>query len=1517
MRNFQREGVMVEEKIYVAISKEIEENWSILTWALQNTEGKKLCIIHVQQTTKKIPAANGYMPPNTFVEKEVQYSREKEREEISAVLDECLHIFHKSGVLIEILYFEADSIEKGIVQLVEQHNIEKLVIGAAADKHFSRRMAVRSKKAIYVEENSPPFCHIWFVCNGHLIHTRKAESSPCKITPYDPFAPCWSTTSNDSHSSSMFMFGTESEIDLQADNLPRVAFEGTLGLRKAEKEALRDAICKAENAERLYNQELRLRKAKEAELSKRKEEAEIMKNLWKETSHELHKTRGLKFSLERLIVKSNKSLTELEDKLFSAEQSVQKYKNKHEDLQMERNNAVTEVDKLRKQLCQGPSRSYVPVYFSVFSPSDLEKATQNFAESLKIGEGGYGSIYKGFLRQTQVAVKILKPDSRQGRREFDQEVEVLSKLRHPNLVTLVGACPDSSALVYEYLPGGSLEDRLLCKDNVLPLSWQTRIRIVTELCSALIFLHSSRPGCIIHGDLKPANVLLDDNCVCKLSDFGICRVVLNSRISMYQTTLICNTEPKGTIMYMDPEFLLTGELTPKSDVYSFGIILLRLLTGKSALGIAKEVAKALSERNLGSMLDPSAGNWPFIQAEQLAHLAVRCCDRIRQNRPDLRSEVWKVLEPMKASCQSLSILRLASDNQPPNYFMCPISQEIMEDPHIASDGFTYELEAIRGWLDSGHDSSPMTNMTLANLELTPNHALRSAIQEWLQHNQSGLICKAKVMLEFVGWNSDCNVTSIDFNSQTMSFSKGKEMGEFQTEGVKVEEKLYVAVSKEVNECRSILTWALQNSGGKIVCLIHVHQPAKKVSIPEKEVKSFREQGREEMFAVPYEYLHISRKFGVRVEKLYIESDSIEKGIIQLIEQYNIEKLVIGAAADQHYSWKMTEVRSQKAAYVRDNAPPFCHIWFICSGSLIHTREAINPTAASDVPPSRWSTDSFDSSYSRSGSASVGCVSQSSSMFMKGNESQESSISDHPYDRLEREMIEAEKSRQAAFKESMRLLKAEKDALSDAIFKAKTAERLYNEEIKLRKAVEEELAKEYEAIEVMEEIQLKGSLELRKTNADKFSLEKLFEESNDCREELEEKLLSVEEMLKMYKYEHEELETERDNALKEAENLREQLGHIGPSSSNSHVDVPVELADFSCSDLLKATMDFNESLKIGEVGYGSVYKGYLCDTEVTITILNHRSLTNSPQQFDQEVDVLSKLQHPNLVSLVGTCPEICALVYEQLPEGNLEDRLMCKDNAPSLSWQTRIQIAVDVCSVLIFLHSFWPSYIIHGNLKPSNVLLDANCVCKLSNLGTREIDYFDPKGAFVHMDPEVLDTGEATPESDVYSFGIILLRLLTGKSALRILMTKSGLSKGTISSELDPSAGDWPLLQAEQLARMALRCCDVKQNRPDLGSDVWSALESMKASCQSLSVTPLALNNEAPSYFMCPIFQEVMEDPHIASDGFTYEAEAIRGWFDGGHDNSPMTNVTLTNHNLTPNRALRSAIQEWQLHNRVE
>ncbi|XP_043725724.1 U-box domain-containing protein 33-like [Telopea speciosissima] len=210
---------------------------------------------------------------------------------------------------------------------------------------------------------------------------------------------------------------------------------------------------------------------------------------------------------------------------------------------------------------------------------------------MKIGEGAFGNVYKGSFHQTPVAIKRFHFHNLEGQSssDFQREVEVLSNVRHPNLVTLIGACPEASSLIYEYLPNGSLKDRLTCKDGTPPLSWKTRFRIAKEICSALIFLHSNKSGSVVHGDLKPSNILLDVNFVSKLGDFGIASFIPRDEKSIYTTTLLCIADPKGTIGYIDPEFLTTGELTSKADVYSFGIVVLQLLTGKSAMWLRKKV----------------------------------------------------------------------------------------------------------------------------------------------------------------------------------------------------------------------------------------------------------------------------------------------------------------------------------------------------------------------------------------------------------------------------------------------------------------------------------------------------------------------------------------------------------------------------------------------------------------------------------------------------------------------------------------------------------------------------------------------------------------------------------------------------------------------------------------------------------------------------------------------------------------------------------------------------------------
>ncbi|XP_072993768.1 U-box domain-containing protein 33-like [Typha latifolia] len=361
-----------------------------------------------------------------------------------------------------------------------------------------------------------------------------------------------------------------------------------------------------------------------------------------ETYKELQKEHEQRVHLELQVINLNRTIKDLQEKLSEAHCLLFSLEREQEELQSERDNAVKKADQLRQKLKALEISHRGTDNFSEFSYSELEEATNNFNESLKIGEGGYGSVYKGLLRHRTVAIKLLNPQGMQGKTEFHKEMDVLSKVRHPNLVTLIGACSEAWALVYEFLPNGSLEDRLACKDNTPPLTWQSRFRIAAEICSALIFLHSNKPLTVIHGDLKPANILLDANFVSRVGDFGICRLLESNA----NTILFRCTHPMGTFVYMDPEFLASGELRPCSDVYSFGIIILRLLTGKPALGLINEVHDALDEGHIEVILDASAGRWPYEQAKKLAELGLKCCEIKRKNRPDLASEAWNVLEPL-------------------------------------------------------------------------------------------------------------------------------------------------------------------------------------------------------------------------------------------------------------------------------------------------------------------------------------------------------------------------------------------------------------------------------------------------------------------------------------------------------------------------------------------------------------------------------------------------------------------------------------------------------------------------------------------------------------------------------------------------------------------------------------------------------------------------------------------------------------------------------------------------------
>ncbi|XP_020989735.1 LOW QUALITY PROTEIN: U-box domain-containing protein 35-like [Arachis duranensis] len=304
--------------------------------------------------------------------------------------------------------------------------------------------------------------------------------------------------------------------------------------------------------------------------------------------------------------------------------------------------AIKEAEEKKKAI---DALSHLDIRYRKYSIEEIEAATEFFKESLKIGEGGYGPVYKCCLDHTPVAVKVLRPDAAQGRAQFQREVEILSCIRHPNMVLLLGACPEYGCLVYEYLSQGSLEDRLFRRGNTPSLSWQIRFKIAAEIGTGLLFLHQTKPEPLVHRDLKPANILLNSNFGAKISDVGLARLVPPSVAD--SVTQYHMTSAAGTFCYIDPEYQQTGMLGVKSDIYSLGVIFLQILTARPPMGLAHSVERSIEKGTFAQMLDPTVPDWPIEEAMSFAKLAIRCAELRRKDRPDLAKEILPELNRLR------------------------------------------------------------------------------------------------------------------------------------------------------------------------------------------------------------------------------------------------------------------------------------------------------------------------------------------------------------------------------------------------------------------------------------------------------------------------------------------------------------------------------------------------------------------------------------------------------------------------------------------------------------------------------------------------------------------------------------------------------------------------------------------------------------------------------------------------------------------------------------------------------
>ncbi|XP_073112160.1 L-type lectin-domain containing receptor kinase IX.1-like [Elaeis guineensis] len=283
-----------------------------------------------------------------------------------------------------------------------------------------------------------------------------------------------------------------------------------------------------------------------------------------------------------------------------------------------------------------------------FTYKELVRATRNFSEEGKLGQGGFGGVYMGLLKgnpsseMVMVAVKRFSRGSSQGRKEYVSEVTIIGRLRHRNLVRLIGWCHDNGEflLVYEYMPNGSLDAYLFGKKS--SLSWPVRYRIVLGLASALLYLHEEWEQCVVHRDIKASNVMLDSSFNAKLGDFGLARLVDHELGS--QTTVLA-----GTLGYLAPECVTTGKAGRESDVYSFGVVVLEVACGRKAIDPkAEEVEQRLVDwvwelYERGRVVEAAdgrlEGELDERQMERVTALGLWCAQPDYKLRPSMRQVV--------------------------------------------------------------------------------------------------------------------------------------------------------------------------------------------------------------------------------------------------------------------------------------------------------------------------------------------------------------------------------------------------------------------------------------------------------------------------------------------------------------------------------------------------------------------------------------------------------------------------------------------------------------------------------------------------------------------------------------------------------------------------------------------------------------------------------------------------------------------------------------------------------------
>ncbi|KAM0976042.1 hypothetical protein ACFX15_018472 [Malus domestica] len=788
------------------------------------------------------------------------------------------------------------------------------------------------------------------------------------------------------------------------------------------------------------------------------------------------------------------------------------------------------------------------------------------------------------------------------------------------------------------------------------------------------------------------------------------------------------------------------------------------------------------------------------------------------------------------------------------------------------------------------------------------------------------------------------------------------------------EKVYVALGNELQDGFKTLAWILRRWKSQPISIVilhvtysisgkdYVYTPFGKLpasSVSDEKLKVLRRYEQKKMDNILSKYVAFCGKVKAEILKVEQTDESIHKLILDLISGLHITKLVIGFTFIKSSSWR-TKTAISVLFYIHEHKTESCELFIICGGNELFLRgendQRIQEDGKGVMVAKKKDKVSFKfmlekmflenrhslfGSPTKKDSANLqnlweNCVQEMEIYYqqlcsnldvencVQGNgtgTSQQPSpteaimlqINGNP-NMSPAEKIEFLRKTISETRGMIRMKKKEAKENADRHAKAERAIYLcerraqeldvqIKEEGDNRRELNKELDTEKEQLhEVVNNIEesrnkMKSLIELQYELSHKLHMSKMAKSQAEV--QLENEVMKRTDMERKI----EVLRRERDVFQRRIEFCRQQ---DATGTAEGLSELSCRLREYTDEEIKQATNEFSERFRLKSGSdLSSVYKGRINHVTVGIKVLNSANGL-SQEDFQAKVKLISNIRHPHLLAMMGYCFQPNCTVFEDMHNGSLQDVLFSfhekKNPARDLQWQDRIRIAAEVCSALCYLHMAQPKPIIHGHLSPSNVLLDHNLVAKVSGLGLNQ------------------SYDESHVGWDIRALGILTLNLITGKNWVdeAMLMEKAGLVR-----VLDEKAGAWPLDLAEELVSLVLRCLSVN-NGPNTDLRMVTIMEELceirkKADAliarggSGLNIEGIVhgeVTNEVPRVFLCPIFQEVMKDPHIAADGFSYEKEAIGEWLRLGHNTSPMTNLKLEHNIVIPNHTLRSLAQDW-------